>query len=144
MSFDTLALGPFTFSGFSVPDEMPLETEQKVVKHQMPGGLRTVDVMGPDDQDPRWSGTLWGENAFSDMLTLYAMCQQGQELPFSWGAEARTVIITKFKGSVIKEACIKYEISLMYTDDSGSGSSGASMSIDSMVQSDLSSAGSFQ
>jgi hypothetical protein len=140
-AFDALVLGPFIFSDFSPPDEMTLATKQQVVKHQMPGGYRTVDVMGPDDEDPAWSGVMYGEDAFSDMLTLYSMCQAGQELAFSWGAEARTVVITEFSGHVVKEAVVKYSIKLMYVDDSGSGSqAGASMSLESMVLSDLNAA----
>lgn len=138
--FDTLTLGPFTFTGMAPPDQMPLGGIQQVVVHRLPGGSRTVDVMGPDDHDPEWSGTLWGDSAFSDMLTLDAMRKAGQELAFSWGAEARTVVIAEFHAKVEKQACVHYSIKLIYTDDGTAQDTGIGVTLDSMIASDLTTA----
>ncbi len=135
MSPDTLTLGPFVFTDFRVPDRMPFGGKQQLVIHKMPGGARSIDAMGPDDNDRAWAGTMWGDNAYSDMLTLDALRRQGAPLAFSWGAESRTAIIMEFKAEVEKWTCVHYDITVVLDDD-GDGA-GGSLSLDAMVSSDL-------
>ncbi len=116
--FDILSVGPFIFSDFAPPSEMPFGGKQELKVHKTPGGGRTVDVMGPDDHDPKWSGFLYGDFAFDDMLTLDALRKAGLELAFQWGAESRTVVISECTFKVEKPTFIHYDITLVYTDDS--------------------------
>ena len=139
MATDVLILGPVVFQGFQVPERMPYGGKQQLQKHQYPGGMRDVDAMGPDDDDRKWSGILWGDDAFDTMLLLDSLRVAGEELPLSWGAESRTVVIADFSAQVEKVTCIHYSITCMFTDDSGSGS-GPLQTLTSLVASDLASA----
>ena len=139
MALDTLILGPFVFTDFAVPDNLPGGGRQQLHIHKMPGGARVIDAMGPDDEDRQWSGIFWGSDALSKALTLDAMRRAGNELPYSNGAEARTVVIAAFGWHIEKFNCIHYQITVTPSDTGGGGSIGVS-SIDSMILGDLTSA----
>lgn len=116
MAIDTLILGPFEFTDFAVPTNMPYGGKQQTVVHKMPGGARTIDTMGPDDTDYSWSGILWGNNASSSMALLNALRRAGDELGFSWGAESRTCVIGDCTFEVEKWTCIHYKITIIFSD----------------------------
>jgi hypothetical protein len=137
MALDTLLLGPFTFTDFSVPDRMSYGGKHALHVNKMPGGGRVIDAYGPDDDDRSWSGILWGDDAMSKMQTLDAMRRSGIELPFSWGAESRTCVISEFKANVEKFTCIHYSITIILTDG---GFTSLISSIDDMIQGDMASA----
>lgn len=137
MALDVLTLGPFVFDDFSVPEKLPFGGRQKLTVHKLPGGSRVVDAMGPDDIERNWTGTLWGQDAFSDALTLDAMRRAGEPLPYSNGVEARTVVIVEFLPLVRKFTCVEYSISLLTVDDSSAGVSGFG-GLDDILGADLS------
>ena len=141
MALDVLILGPFEFTDFAVPERMALGGKQQLIIHKMPGGDRAIDAMGSDDDDRRWSGILWGEDAEAKALTLDAMRRQGTELPFSWGAESRTAVIFDFKAQFEKFNCVHYDITVVLSDNqAGGGGGGETPSFDSMIGGDLSAA----
>jgi hypothetical protein len=138
MALDTLILGPFVFTDFAVPDQMPFGGKQHMHVQKMPGGARAIDCMGPDDEDVSWSGIFWGDDALSRAQTLDAMRRSGIELPFSWGAQNRTAVIAEFKASVEKFTCVHYSITVVMSDSRAAGS--VISSIDDIISGDLSAA----
>lgn len=141
MSTDTLTLGPFEFTDFSVPERMPFGGRQQMHIHRMPGGTRVIDCMGPDDIDRIWSGILWGDSALGDALTLDAMRKAGESLIFSNGIETREVVILEFFPKVRKLTCIEYDIAVVVTDSSEGAAGGSGfLSIASQVGADVASA----
>lgn len=134
MALDTLVLGGFVFTDFAVPDQMPFGGRQHTVVHKMPGGARVIDCMGPDDADRTWSGILWGAGALGQMLSLDALRRAGTELPFSWGAEGRTAVISDCHFEVKKFQCVHYTITVILTDG---GTGGALGLAEEMILADL-------
>lgn len=124
MSLDVLVLGPFVFDDWSAPERLPGGGRHNLITHKLPGGGRVIDAMGPDDIDRGWTGTLWGDSALSDALTLDALRRSGEPLPFSNGYEARTVVILEFLPLVRKFQCVEYSILLTPTDSFGGGGGG--------------------
>lgn len=135
MSFDVLTLGPFVFDGFSTPERMPFGGRQHMHVHKMPGGARAIDCMGPDDVDRAWEGTIWGQDAINDALTLDALRKAGAPLPFSNGIESQTVVILEFLPRVRKFNCVEYAISV--TPLSGGGGGFGIPGLDSILGADL-------
>lgn len=121
MPTDTLALGPFVFTDFAVPDKLMAGGKQQLVVHRMPGGDRVIDAMGPDDSDRIFGGTFWGDDALAQALTLDAWRRSGTVLPYSNGVEARSVIIHEFTFEVHKFTQVAYAIILTPTDSFGGG-----------------------
>ena len=139
MPTDVLTLGPFVFTDFAVPEKLPFGGKQQLHVHKMPGGSRVIDAMGADDIDRLWSGTLWGDTALSDALTLDAMRRAGEPLPYSNGVESRTVVILEFLPMVRKVTCVEYSIILVCADggEGNGGLGGLFGAIDSLVSSDI-------
>lgn len=129
-SLDQLVLGPVLFTDFSPPEQMAAGGTQRVAKHDILGGFRVVDMLGASPDDRTWKGFWFQEDALGIALTLDALRVAGNPLALSWGAEARTVVITKFTYSVEKFNYIHYDITCMIVDNlEASGGGGASADI---------------
>lgn len=63
MSTDVLLLGGLTFDEFSTPSRIGYGGRQALQVHKLPGGSRTVDLLGPDETNISFSGTFWGTGA---------------------------------------------------------------------------------
>ena len=81
----TLTLGGVAFQGFEIPDSLNFGGEQALAIHKFPGGSRTVDSMGPDDDDIRWSGRFRGTSAEQRATLLDYMRRQGQQILLALG-----------------------------------------------------------
>lgn len=136
---DTLTLGGVSFDGFSTPPKMPFGGKQTMVVHKLPGGSRVIDTLGPDEANISWDGFFWGNNAYSTALTLDAMRAAGQVLPLTFGGQFRSVIIESFTPQIRRiPVWIDYSISCMVYQNPGLGTlGGVSISIDSLILSDL-------
>lgn len=94
--FSTLTLGPVQFSGLELPSHMPIGGKQAVVVHDMPGGARQVDVMGPREGIIRWHGILYGQAQSTRARQLDRLRQSGQVVRLAWGEYAYDVIVVDF------------------------------------------------
>lgn len=123
MGPDILVLGDFVFDEWSTPEGLPAGGKQSLKVTDLPGGGRVIDVWGPIDAPRIWQGIIRGNDALEQALELDAMRIAGQELPYSNGVEARTVVIEAFEYRV-KRGFIEYSIGIITSDDSGSGEGG--------------------
>ena len=139
MPLDALALGPFLFTDFAVPDTLPGGGKHQLIVHKLPGGDRIVDAMGPDDDDRQFTVIHVGSQAQAEVETLDQMRISGQPWPYSNGMEARTVVIASFTWKVERFNVIHSTISLTPVDNPAGGTSVLS-SLDSLIGSDLASA----
>jgi hypothetical protein len=92
----SVTLGSVTFQSFEVPERLTWGSEQRVIKHLMPGGNRVYDILGADDAPIEWSGIFNGANAQSRARQVDAICKAGKTVTLSWLGESRTVIVESF------------------------------------------------
>lgn len=139
---DALTLGGFTFDAYSTPDKMMGGGKQTMVVHKLPGGARVIDTLGPDEANINWSGKFWGNDAYSNALTIDAMRAAGNVIDLTWGGQFRSVIIESFQYDVRRiPVWVEYQISLMvYQNPSLGNLSTVTQTIDTLVLTDLSSA----
>ncbi len=138
MPLDALVLGPFVFDTWATPEQLPLGGKHTFNTKKLMGGDRVIDAMGPDDDDRSFSGIHYGSTALADAQTLDALRIAGLPLPYSNGAEARTVVITSFTYEVEKFNVIHFKIDLM-TVDNPAGDQSAPASVDSLASDDFAS-----
>jgi hypothetical protein len=93
----TLTLGGVVFQDFGIPETINSGGDQMLAVHKMPGGNRTIDAMGPDDGEIRWSGRFRGSNAETRALLLDFMRRQGQQQLLTYSLHRYQVIISKFE-----------------------------------------------
>lgn len=91
-----LTIGGITLSGFEVPEKLNWGGAQRTVVHKMPGGARTIDAMGADDADIKWSGYFSGYGASARARSIDSLRTAGVAVPLSWPGFSRNVIVTDF------------------------------------------------
>ncbi len=106
----TLKLGGVVFQGFEIPAAINSGGEQMLVVHKMPGGNRTIDAMGPDDAEIRWSGRFRGSSAESRALLLDFMRRQGQQQLLTYSLHRYQVVVKKFEADFEQSYEIPYSI----------------------------------
>jgi hypothetical protein len=139
MPADVLTLGGITFDDFSTPREMMGGGQQAMVVHKLPGGLRVIDTLGPDEAEVTWEGQFFGDNAYSTALALDAMRAAGQVVPLSWGGQFRSVIVSRFEYRVRRLGTwvMYWIVCTVYQNPSLGVLGAATGGIDSLIVSDL-------
>lgn len=118
MTPDTiLTLGDFAFSRFEIPERLPFGGEQRLAVHELVGGVRVVDAMGPSDAPIAWSGLFKGENALLRAQYLDGLRRAGAALPLKWGFFDYTVLIQSFNPDYERFYQIPYRISCLVVQD---------------------------
>lgn len=141
----SLSLGGVTFTGFECPEELPFGGKQRIAEHQVIGGSRTVDAMGPTPEVISWHGRFRGADALSRAQELDSMRQSGAEVDLSWESVYYTVVISHFVARPNKSYEVPYEIEVVVVDDPSLGGAGGligalASSLDSLVSGDMVSA----
>lgn len=114
-------LGSVVFRGFEVPEQISLGGRQRLAVHDLPGGGRVIDAMGPDEAPIRWSGIFSGQDAAARVRVLEMMRRGGNSWPLSWDAWRFNVIIKEFEAEVSNPFWISYRITLLVIPDVTSG-----------------------
>lgn len=89
----TLTLGDFEFARFEIPQNIPFGAEQKLNVHQLVGGKRVIDALGPIPRNPSWSGWFVGENALARARYLKGFAEDGKARSLTWDELAFTVVV---------------------------------------------------
>jgi hypothetical protein len=58
-----ITLGGIVFEAFEVPEQIEFGGRQRMAIHDLPGGGRVIDVLGPTDSDLVFSGIFSGSGA---------------------------------------------------------------------------------
>jgi len=91
-----LTLGDVVFSEFEIPESLPLGGDHMLAEHKLPGGVRVIDAMGPDERDVEWSGRFRGANAQLRALRLDTLRAGGRQLTLTFSGFRRQVVIRRF------------------------------------------------
>jgi hypothetical protein len=137
LGFGSLApvtLGSFVFSQFEVPEQIRFGTKQKTNVHVRPGGMRQVDVLGPDPEAISWSGILLGPGADHRALQLDSLLKKGDAQTLAWGSYSYQVIIESVSFEYRRDAWLSYQIACLILGPTQQRSSGGLLS---SVMSDL-------
>lgn len=142
MATDFLTLGGIVFDDWSTPEHPPFGGEQALVVHQLPGGRRVIDTLGPNDDDIEWHGRFWGPNAIGQAMLLDGLRAAGTPLPLSFGGQAWLVIIARFHAKIERyPQDILYEISCTVASNPMQGALGSGVgAIGGLINADLASA----
>jgi hypothetical protein len=146
-SSGAVVLGDFVFSGFEVPDQITIGGAQAMTVHKLPGGDRVVDLLGPDERDIEWSGTMIDDDPVSRAQQLDQMRVAGDTLPLTWGDYFYSVIIRSFEAQnlysrvqyriacvvLVNEAAAQAAADPTASDTAQSGISGALGSVSSAI-----------
>jgi hypothetical protein len=146
MPTSVLTLGGIAFDDFSTPSGMGAGGNQAMIVHKLSGGSRVIDVLGPDEADIAWRGEFFGDDAYTNALTIDGLRAGGQVQSLSFAGQSRQVIINTFTWQIHREPVwVAYEISCTVYQNPSLGNlspTGDAGSVDNLVGSDLGSASS--
>lgn len=139
---DVLMIGGIPFDDFSAPHIIGAGGKQQIVTHQLPGGGRVIDRLGPVESDIPWQGFFFSDDAYDRALVLDAMRMSGQVVPLRFAGQFRSVIVTEFIYRIIRlPTWVEYQINCAVTSNPMMGAvGGMASSVDTMIMSDLAAA----
>lgn len=114
-------LGPVAFEGYEVPERIRIGGRQQLAVHNLPGGGRVIDAMGPDEAPIEWSGVFSGPSAAERVRALERLRRSAETLDLSWDGWRYSVVIEEFTAEVTSPWWIPYEIRLCVVPDEGLG-----------------------
>lgn len=132
----TPVLGPVALQDFEVPERIAVGGRQQLVVHNLPGGGRVIDAMGPDEAEIKWSGFFSGPDAAERVRMLEQLRRAGNSLSLAWDSWRYTVIIREFTADVSNPWWIPYRIQLCVVPDPGVGSDDDPISAPTSAQAD--------
>ncbi len=136
-----LLLGDFEFSGFEVPDSIPFGGEHKIVRHELIGGKRVIDMLGQAPPTIEWTGTFTGSSALDRARYVDGLRRDGKALSLTWSELAFTVVVSAFHADFRRANRIPYHITLeTITDDTAPVSGIALPTIDGLISDDVTAA----
>lgn len=132
-------LGGIVFQDFEVPARINFGGEQRLARHELIGGGRVIDTLGPREDDIRWEGRFRALGAVQRAQALDAMRASGAQVPLIWGGLYRTVVVEHFDANFEKLYEIPYRIACCVVQNGMQGTLGAlSATLDNLVSTDLS------
>lgn len=138
MSNTQVTLGDITFAYLEVPESIPFGGEQRTTVHELVGGVRVVDAMGPSDMPLEWSGLFLGDTALARARYLDTQRKLGNALLLSWSELRYRVVIESFQANFERAYQIPYRISCVVVEDQTSPvTSVAAASIDDLMSGDM-------
>jgi len=142
MSDIVLVLGPVAFADFEIPEHIRFGGAQRVAVHKLPGGMRVIDALGPDDTEIAWSGIFGGPDATERALLLDLLRVQGAVLPLTWDVFFYSVVIAGFQAEYRKGWWIPYRLTCTVLRNEAEPGVAATTSVAEQATSDLGAAAS--
>ena len=106
----SVLLGGIMLDGFEVSARVVFGGKQALAVHRLPGGLRVVDAMGPDDDTIRWQGVLTGSDAADRARLLDRLRVAGTPVRLAWDVFSATVIVSALRLEFRNSWWIPYQI----------------------------------
>ena len=137
-----LTLGGVGFQDFEVPESIAAGGGQALATRKYPGGVRTVQTMGPDDAPLTWTGWFEADTALARCQQIDIMRRQGQAVVAAWSIYSYLVVIKAFSWKFRRYYHIEYAITLEVVQDLTQPPVQSSADADTQINSDASDASS--
>lgn len=109
----SVTLGGVAFRDFEIPQAIEFGGGQRLAVHELVGGGRVIDVLGPEAGTIRFAGTFSGPDAELRAQLLDVARSAGAVLPLAWSGFAFEVVISEFVAVYEKPWWIPFGIELV-------------------------------
>ncbi len=137
----SVIIGPLVLNEFEIPSHIRIGGRQRLAIHQLLGGSRVIDALGPDEGDISWSGVFSGSDAAIRYRELEVIRRSGLAVPLIWNGFAYSVIISELDGEYKGPYWIFYKLVCSVVADAAAVLIGSSVSAAGQALADISSAG---
>ena len=137
---DYVLLGPLLLQSFELPQTIKWGGAQRLVVHNLPGGIRVIDSLGRADDDITWSGVFSGTDAMVRARALDLLRAGGAIWPLTWSTFFYSVIIKSCEIDYTKSNWLPYRVTCTVVRDEAAVAIVTGLSIAEQISSDLSNA----
>jgi hypothetical protein len=116
-SSNILTLGNVQFLDEEHPDEIEFELEQSMAVHQLIGGSRTIQPLGPNPKDVTWTGHLWADNVKPRLADLKAMEVAALPVQLTYLDQSYMVVVKSFRPKYFHQFYASYTITVTVQSD---------------------------
>lgn len=113
-----LTLGDFSFSGVELPESITFGGSQNLAVHDLVGGGRVVEALGPKPRALEWRGLLLGPDALTRGLMLDEMRKAGKLLVLTLPPFSMMVVVASLELDFQRPWQLPYRISLEVVSES--------------------------
>ena len=107
-----------TFQDLEVPEHVTWGGEQLISVHQLIGGTRIIDALGPSDAPLAWAGVFLTSSAVDRARFCDTLRRTGEECTVTWGEFTYTGVVSNFSADYTRGGLyVPYRITLTVAED---------------------------
>ena len=119
MSSQAITIGPISLQDFEVPTSVRFGGKQRMVIHRTSDGTRTIEPLGPDDDEICFEGIFSGANAETRARALDNLRLSGTAVWLTWQSFRYKIIVEDFSAAYHSRWWISYRLSCVVAHQSG-------------------------
>lgn len=106
------------FADFELPQVMQFGGEQLLEVHQLMGGRRIIDALGPSDAPLSWSGVFLTSSGLKRARFCDTLRRTGEQCTLTWDEFSYTGVVSKFEADYTRAGLyVPYKITLTVAED---------------------------
>lgn len=131
-----IQIGSISLQGFEIPTSVRFGGRQRLAVHNLSGGRRLVERLGPDDGEVAFQGTFSGPNAEARVRAFDNLRLSGATVWLTWETFRRRVVVKSFIAEYHSPWWIPYKVSCVVAHQAGVAAA-PTASLLSLISSDL-------
>jgi hypothetical protein len=122
--------------GFEIPPSVRFGGRYRLAVHNLSGGRRVVERLGPDDSEVAFQGTFSGPNAEARVRAFDALRLSGEIVWLTWESFRRRVVVKSFVAEYHSPWWIPYRVSCVVVHQAGATTAQTS-TLSALISADL-------
>jgi hypothetical protein len=106
-----IQIGAIGLQGFEIPSSVRFGGRYRLAVHNLSGGRRIVERLGPDDGEISFQGTFSGPNAEARVRAFDSLRLSGDIVWLTWGSFRHRVVVKSFVAEYRSPWWIPYKVS---------------------------------
>ena len=119
MQASPIQIGSIVLQGFEIPSSVRFGGRYRLVIHNLSGGRRIVERLGPDDGEVTFQGTFSGAHAESRAQAFDNLRLSGASVWLTWESFRRRVVVKSFVADYHSPWWIPYKVSCVVAHQTG-------------------------
>jgi hypothetical protein len=112
-------IGPISLQGFEIPASVRFGGRHRLAIHNLAGGRRVVERLGPDDGEIEFRGIFSGPGAEGRVRAFDSLRLSGEIVWLSWESFQRKVVVKSFIADYQSPWWIPYNVSCAVVHQTG-------------------------
>jgi hypothetical protein len=130
-----IQIGSISLQGFEIPQSVRFGGRHRLAVHNLSGGRRVLERLGPDDGEIAFQGIFSGRNAEARVRAFDDLRLSGEIVWLTWETFKRRVVVKSFVAEYHSPWWIPYKVSCVVAYQSGVASGNSTVT--ALISSDL-------